>query len=85
MQQVHFEEIVKLQSRGNLTIPKQLRKYLRLEKNSLIRVIKERNRLILEPVRMITYPVRSYSDKELKDFFAYDSEQTKKLKKNGIL
>ncbi|OGC56611.1 hypothetical protein A3H26_01825 [candidate division WWE3 bacterium RIFCSPLOWO2_12_FULL_36_10] len=75
------DEIIKLQPRGLLTIPKKFRKSLGLEENSLLRIRKDRWRLVIEPVRTISYSVRSYTDKDLSDFFEFDEEQTKSLKK----
>ena len=84
LQQVQ-DEIIKLQPRGLLTIPKKFRKSLRLEENSLLRIRKDQWRLVIEPVRTISYSVRSYTDKDLSDFFEFDEEQTKSLKKKNLL
>ena len=84
LQQVQ-DEIIKLQPRGLLTIPKKFRKSLGLEENSLLRIRKDQWRLVIEPVRTISYSVRSYTDKDLSDFFEFDEEQTKSLKKKNLL
>jgi len=84
LQQVQ-DEIIKLQPRGLLTIPKKLRKSLGLEENSLLRIRKDQWRLVIEPVRTISYSARSYTDKDLSDFFEFDEEQTKSLKKKNLL
>ena len=85
MLQLVQDEIIKLQPRGLLTIPKKLRKSLGLEENSLLRIRKDQWRLVIEPVRTISYPARSYTDKDLSDFFEFDEEQTKSLKKKNLL
>ncbi len=85
MQTLLFEEIVKLQPKGLFTIPKKFRKALSLSGSDLIRVRNVKGRLILEPVRTLPYPVRSYTDTELDDFLALDKEESKKLRKKGLL
>lgn len=85
MQQLIQDEIIKLQSRGILTIPKKFRKALGLEENSLVRVKKDQWRLVVEPVRTLPYPVRRYTDEDLKEFFKLDAKETKTIKKKGLL
>ena len=84
MQQLPREEIVKIQPKGLFTIPKKFRTGL-FEENGLARVRKEKGRLILEPVRTLPYPVRSYSDEEIKEFVDLDAYETKELKAKGLL
>ncbi|MBU2598167.1 MAG: AbrB/MazE/SpoVT family DNA-binding domain-containing protein [Actinobacteria bacterium] len=79
------EEIVKIQSRGLLTIPAKFRKKPYFEENSLVRIIKEKGRLIIEPVRTLPYPVRSYTKQELKEFFELDKKETNELKNEGLI
>jgi len=83
MQQIIQEEIVRIQSKGLITIPKTFRVKLGLEESTLARVKTEKGRLIIEPVRMISYPVRSYSDREIKEFLEEDKKETKELRKAG--
>ena len=79
------EEIVKIQSRGLLTIPAKFRKEPYFKENSLVRIIKEKGRLIIEPVRTLPYPVRSYTKQELKEFFELDKKETNELKNEGLI
>lgn len=74
-----IQEIVKVQNKGLITIPKIFREEIGLRKNDLIRVKKEKGRLILEPVRTLPYPVRTYSDSEIKEFLELDAKETQKL------
>lgn len=83
MQQIIQEEIVRILPKGLITIPKYLRIELGLEESSLARIKSEKGRLIIEPVRMISYPVRSYSNEEIKEFLEEDEKETEKLKKAG--
>lgn len=85
MQPIIAEEIVKIQPKGLLTIPKEFRLELGLEENTLARLKKEKGRLIIEPVRLLPYSVRRYTDEEIEGFLALDAKETKELKKNGIL
>lgn len=78
-------EIIKVQSKGVVTIPKSLREAVGLEENGLARITKEKGRLVMEPVRTLPYPVRTYKDSELKEFFDLDEKETKKLKAQGLL
>ena len=55
------------------------------EESNLARLKQEKGRLILEPVRTLNYPVRSYTDKELEEFIKLDKEESKKLRKKGLL
>lgn len=82
---MQMQQIVKIQSKGNLTIPKSLRDALGFVENELVRMKKEKGRLIVEAVRTLSYPVRAYKDKELKGFFDLDEKETKKLKAKGLL
>ena len=85
MKNVISEEIIKIQPRGSLTIPKKLREDVGIIKNTLVRIIKEKGRLIIEPVRTLPYPARSYTDKEIDEFLELDAKETKELKSKGIL
>lgn len=84
MQQVPTEEIVKLQPKWLLTLPSSLRAGL-FEDKGYVRVKKDKGRLILEPVRMLAYPVRKYTSEEVDEFFALDDKESKELKKQGLL
>lgn len=80
MQQIIQNELVKLQPKGLITIPKKLRQGLGFEENGIVRISSEKGRLIIEPVRALPYPVRSYSDSEIKEFIEFDKKEAKKIK-----
>lgn len=80
-----LEEIVKVQNKGLVTIPKNFRDDLGFEENGLARIKKVKGALVMEPVRMLSYKVRSYKDKDLDEFFKLDEEETKNLKTKGLL
>lgn len=85
MQQVTQEEIIKIQPKGLVTIPKKIRQKLGFEENGLVRVTEERGRVVLEPVRTLPYPVRSYTKEDIKEFIELDQSETKALKQKGLL
>lgn len=85
MKRIIQEEIIKIQPKGLLTIPKSLRVKLGFVENSLVRVKEEKGRLIMEAVRTLPYPVRSYTDDEIKGFLKLDEKQSKELKKKGLI
>ena len=84
MQTVIYEEIIKLQPRGVFTVPKKLRKNL-FEENNLAKISRVGRKLIIEPVRTISYPVRAYTDFEIDKFFDLDAKETTRLKKKGLI
>lgn len=85
MQQIIQEEIIKIQPKGLMTIPKKFRQQLSLEENSLVRMKEEKGRLIIEAVRTLPYPVRSYSEDEIDEFIMLDNKESNQLKKKGLL
>lgn len=85
MQQITQEEIIKIQPKGLLTIPKSLRLRLGFVENSLVRVKEEKGRLIMEAVRTLPYPVRSYTNDEIEGFLELDEKQSKELKIKGLI
>lgn len=85
MQQISLEEIVKVQPKGLLTIPKKLRQKLDLAENSLVRVKAEKGRLIIEPLRTLPYSVRSYTEEDLKEFIELDKKEAQILRQKGLL
>ena len=83
--QITTQEIVKMQSRGVFTIPKKLRINLGLNDDSLVKVTLEEGRLMVEPLRMLPYPVRSYTKEDVEDFIKFDKEQGKRLRLRKLL
>lgn len=84
MQQAIWEDIVKILPKGLVTIPKKLRLDVGLNENGLARIRKDGRKLIIEPVSVIGYPIRTYSRSEIKQFIKDDrlsSKLAKKVKK----
>lgn len=65
---------IKVQAKGVITIPRKLRKRTGLADNSLARIREEKGKIIIEPVRVLPYPVRSYTQKEVAEFFSLDEK-----------
>lgn len=85
MQQSMSDELIKIQPKGVITIPKKFRESLGLIDNDLIRIKKEKGRITIEPVRTLPYPVRSYTNNEIEEFLALDKAETKELKKLKLI
>lgn len=77
-QVVSGDEIVKIQARGVLTIPRKLRDE-NFGEDRFVRIKKFAGKLVLEPVTILSYPVRGYTDNEVKEFLKQDEEETKGL------
>jgi len=84
MQIQDYEELIKLQPRGVLTVPKKMREGL-FEKGGIVKMKRLGRKIIIEPVKTLSYPVRSYTDKELQEFFDLDEKETKELKAKGLI
>lgn len=80
-----YDQMIRVQNKGLVTIPKSMRDSIGLNVNDLIRIKEKMGRIILEPVRVLPYQVRSYSDSDLKEFFELDEKESKALKKKNLL
>lgn len=64
--------VIKILPKGLVTIPKKMREEIGLEENGLARIKQEGRRLVLEPVSIISYPLREYSADEIEGFIKSD-------------
>lgn len=80
----NWEEIIKIQPRGVITIPRRFRGG-EFGENNLVRVRKAGGNLVLEPVTTLKYTVRRYTDTEVEEFLDEDKRETDELRKKGIL
>ena len=71
-------EIIKIQSRGVLTIPSKFRDE-NFGQDRFVRVSKLGGKLVLEPVTILSYPVRRYTNSEVDEFLKQDEEETESL------
>lgn len=82
--QTFSENIIKVLPKGLVTIPKKWRDELGLSENGLARIRKEGRRLVIEPVSVVGYTLRDYSQEEIKQFIKEDRispQLAKKVKK----
>ena len=84
MQTTSFEDIVKLQPKGLLTIPKKARQAVGFDEDGFVRIRVDRGRILIEPVRVLPSPVRRYTNEEIEKFFALDDKESEELRKKGL-
>lgn len=80
-----FEKYVKVQPKGLITIPKKIRDEMGIVEEAIVKIKRVGRKITIEPVKTISYPVRTYTKEEFKEFLAFDAIQTKELKKKGLL
>lgn len=78
------EQFIRLQPKGLITIPKKMRDRLGFKTSGLIRIRETVNLLTLEPVGVVSYPVRRYTNAEVDAFIKLDTQETKKLTKSQL-
>jgi len=81
---IYDEQIILLQPRGVFTVPKKLREGL-FDSSGVARIKRMGRKLVIEPVRTLSYSVRSYTNSELDEFFELDEKETKELKTKGLI
>lgn len=72
--------LVTPQPRGQITLPKRFRDKLGIRPGIPVKVFEDGLGVKVEPMRVISYPVRSYSDQEVKGFFDLDDKESQKVK-----
>ena len=85
MQTIPIEDIIMSQPKGVITIPKKIRDSVGVVERGLLRIRADGGKITIEPIRTLPYPIRSYTDAEIDEFFALDDAETKKLRRRGIL
>ena len=76
-----MQTLIRIQSKGLVTIPKKVRDELDLQENSHLKVSVQNGKVVLEPARTRSYPIRIYSDAEIAQFLEYDKLDPKLAKK----
>ncbi len=85
MQAITYDEqIVQLQPRWVFTLPRNLRDGF-FDDNRLAKINRIGRKIIIEPVRTLPYPVRSYTDNEVDEFLELDAKESKELKAKGLI
>ena len=65
-------KVVKLLSKGQVTIPVEFRRKLRIASGTLLDVSLEENQIILEPIHQDEDSLREYADEEISRFLSED-------------
>lgn len=89
LNQIANDTIVQIGPKGTFTLPKPLRTLANLPDGSFLKARIDLGRIILEPARMISYPIRQYTDEEIDEFLQEDKKLDPKVssslnKKFGI-
>lgn len=64
--------IVQIRERGQVTIPKKIRQQAGISDSATVMIVTEPGRIILEQVGITPYPLREYSNQEIKQFIRDD-------------
>ena len=70
---------IQINSRGNLTLPKPLRKMLGLEKGGVVMAEPAEQGILLKPA--VAFPIEMYSDSRVAEFDEADTELKNHLAK----
>ncbi len=58
------QTIIKVQNKGLITLPKNIRQELGIVEQAYVQIITKKGKAIIEPVSILPYSVRSYTDKD---------------------
>lgn len=67
-------QLIQIGSKGTFTLPKSLRTLTNLDDGSFVKASVAMGKIILEPARVISYPVRQYSDEDIDNFLEDDKK-----------
>lgn len=70
---------IQINQRGTLTLPKELRKRLGLEKGGIVMAEESNDGVVLKPA--VAFPVELYSESRIKEFAKEDEKLLAHLKK----
>ncbi len=85
MQTLPIEDIIKMQPKGTMTIPKKLRQQAGFTDRGLVRVKAQKGKITLEQVYTTPYPVRTFTDEEINEWLELDRTDSEELRKEGLL
>ena len=75
-------ETIQINQRGTLTLPKELRKKLGLEKGGVVMAEESDEGIVLKPA--VAFPIEIYSDARIKEFEEEDENLMSHLKKRSL-
>jgi len=83
------EILLQMGPKGVFTLPKALRSRANIADGAYVKAILNSGKITLEPVKMVAYPVREYTDEEVDEFLKEDKKLDSKVaaaldKKFGI-
>ena len=67
-----MQTLVRVQSKGLITLPKKIRDEVGFQENSHLKITTENGRVILEPAKTFSSPIRVYTDEEIAQFLEDD-------------
>jgi len=70
-----MEIYTQIQSKGLVTIPAKIRRNLDIQPSDLVKISERDGRIILEPVRVLSYPTRKYTAAEVNEFLSLDKDE----------
>ena len=73
---------IQINQRGTLTLPKELRKRLGLEKGGVVMAEESDEGIVLKPA--VAFPIEIYSDARISEFAKEDKKLMAHLKKRSI-
>lgn len=81
--------VVQIGPKGTFTLPKSLRTLTNLTDGAFVKASVAMGKIVLEPARVISCPVRQYTDEDIEDFLEEDKKLDSKIisaldKKFGI-
>lgn len=68
------------QPRGQITLPIKYREKYGIVPGVPVRISDTGEGIRVDPVRIVSYPVRRYTDSEIDEFLKLDAKETKKIK-----
>ena len=70
-----MEIYTQIQQKGLITIPMSIRKQFGINPSDLMKIGVVAGKIVLEPVRVLPYPTRRYSEDEVKEFLELDKNE----------
>lgn len=71
--------VVQIGPKGTFTLPKSLRTLTNLDDGAFVKASVNMGKIILEPARVISYPVRQYTDEDIESFLEEDKKLDPKI------
>lgn len=76
-----MQTLIRVQSKGLITLPKKIRDELNLSENSHLKISIQNGKVVLDPLQVRSFPIRIYTDEEIEQFLEDDKLDPKLAKK----